>query len=92
MKSARDRYKLALNCVAKYGLDSPNLQTEFARISSVFDSIDDLPQGNPMAPVGQPPAQTPMQAPPLVGGQPMASESPMSPPEDQSGLNGTQMA
>jgi len=34
----RERYNLALNCVAKVGVGSPDLQKEFARAMSTFEA------------------------------------------------------
>ncbi len=39
---ASDRYKIALNVLAMHGMDSDQLQKEFARAVSMFDSVDDI--------------------------------------------------
>jgi hypothetical protein len=78
--SARERYNLALNVAAKFGMDK-DLTTEYAKALAMFESIPDM-VATPMPPMPQNNAVQP----------PMTSEPTMSPPMDESGLNDPQMA
>lgn len=71
--NARDRYKRALECVAKMpkGLDDPNLQLEFARVMTMFDSVDELTNIRASIP---PMVQNAPQTPNNVVSAPISSE------------------
>lgn len=69
----RERYNLALNCVAKVGVGSPDLQKEFARAMSTFEAA------STMASIQPPPIPAPMASVPPTAGMP-PSDPTMSQP------------
>lgn len=78
----RERYNLALNCVAKVGVGSPDLQKEFARAMSTFEMAGTLAsmQPPPMPTVASAPTSAPMPTNDPTMSQP-GSMTPGMPPE-----------
>lgn len=66
--SARERYNVALNVAAKFGFDA-DLQSEYAKIVSMFEGIPDASQTPlPPMPSALPPEQSAQPAPAPTGG------------------------
>jgi hypothetical protein len=78
--SRKERYNLALNVAAKFGMDG-DLTAEYAKALAMFESIPDM-VAKPIPPMPQNNAVQPQ-----VGTEPTTS-----PPMDESGANGSQMA
>jgi hypothetical protein len=78
--NARERYNLAMNVAAKFGMDS-DLNTEYAKILSMFEGIPDM-VSTPIPTMPQNNAVQPQ----------MGTEPTVNPPMDESGANGSQMA
>lgn len=78
--NARERYNLAMNVAAKFGMDA-DLHAEYAKALSMFEGIPDM-IATPTPPMPQNNIAQP----------PMAQEPSQGMPTDESGLEGSQIA
>jgi hypothetical protein len=75
----RERYNLALNCVAKVGVGSPDLQREFARAMTTFEISSTMASIQPPPPPVDSMPSAPASAPMSTGDPSMSQPGSMSP-------------
>ena len=79
MASASERYKIALNILARVGIDG-NLHDEYARAMSTLNGLQTYNELNPPAPPVQNMAQGTQNAPVMEGNSPEMTPSTTEPP------------